>query len=201
MSFYNAIREGDGLRVIRHWKFLLVAFKSTNHHNYAIEAFNLLIQVEYLCSERQKAQIIWGRFVNTSARKGSNMPSDLFMEHLNRRLKGVIRNLGANKTKSALSRASQSISTIDHICQTMEAEFVHKSESNFHSPPGFGKDLTAIIDVLAEAKVFTKKSSRQHHFYKFKSSLFESYPREKLLQWLFEQITSKVLTVSSLCLK
>ena len=42
-NFCDAIKEGDSERVIRHWKFLMIAFKATNHCNYAKEAFTLLM--------------------------------------------------------------------------------------------------------------------------------------------------------------
>ena len=34
-GFHDACKEADGERILRYWKFLLVAFKSTNHRNYA----------------------------------------------------------------------------------------------------------------------------------------------------------------------
>lgn len=54
-GFHDSIKEGDGDRILRYWKFLLVVFKSTNHRNYAKEALNLLIQYFCTFSERQKA--------------------------------------------------------------------------------------------------------------------------------------------------
>ena len=43
-EFQDAIREGDGLRVLRIWKFLLFIFKASNKVNYSIEAFNMSAQ-------------------------------------------------------------------------------------------------------------------------------------------------------------
>ena len=43
-GFHDAIKEGDGERIMRYWKFLLILFKSTNHPNYVKEAVNLLLQ-------------------------------------------------------------------------------------------------------------------------------------------------------------
>ena len=40
-EYQDAIREGDGLRVIRCWRLM---FKSANRKNYALEALNLLWQ-------------------------------------------------------------------------------------------------------------------------------------------------------------
>jgi len=47
-GFHDACKEADGERILHYWKFLLVAFKSTNHRNYAKEAVNFLLQYYYL---------------------------------------------------------------------------------------------------------------------------------------------------------
>ena len=86
-GFHDSVREGDGDRILRYWKILLVIFKSSNHFNYAKEAVNLLSQYHYNFSERQKAQLLWSRCINTRGYPGTNIPCDLYMEHLNRRLK------------------------------------------------------------------------------------------------------------------
>ena len=57
-GFHDAIKEGDGERILRYWKFLLVAFKATGHRNYAKEAVNLLYQYYYVFSERKKKKAI-----------------------------------------------------------------------------------------------------------------------------------------------
>ena len=43
-EFVDGIREGDGLRVLRCWRFLMLLFKACDRKNYAIEAFVLLAQ-------------------------------------------------------------------------------------------------------------------------------------------------------------
>ena len=44
----------------------------------------------------QKAELLWSRHVNTRRLVGCNIPCDLRMEHLNRRLKMVLKTQGAN---------------------------------------------------------------------------------------------------------
>ena len=90
-SFHDAIREGVGERIITYWKFLLVIFKASNQYNYAKEAVNILLQYHYYFSERQKAENLWSRHVNKSGLVGCNIPCDLYMEYLNRRLKMVLK--------------------------------------------------------------------------------------------------------------
>lgn len=47
----DAVREGDGVRVLR---FMLLIFKATGRKNYCTEAFILLAQYQYLLSEREQ---------------------------------------------------------------------------------------------------------------------------------------------------
>ena len=46
LEFSDAIKEGDGNRVYRCWKYLLPIFLSSNRTNYSCEAFNMLYQYE-----------------------------------------------------------------------------------------------------------------------------------------------------------
>ena len=82
-NFHDASKEGDGDRLIRCWKFLLLVFKASRRKNYSIEALNLLLQVGHLLSPREAEQVKWSRCINTSGQPGCNMPMDLHMEHLN----------------------------------------------------------------------------------------------------------------------
>ena len=121
-GFHDAVREADGERILKYWKFLLLVFKSTNHQNYAKEAVNLLCQYYYTLSERQKAQLLWSRCINTRGYSGTNIPCDLYMEHLNRRLKTMLRGMGSNITPSRIQKASTSIDAVQRVCQTFEKE-------------------------------------------------------------------------------
>ena len=116
-SFHDAIKEGDGERIVRYWKLLLIIFKASNHRNYAKEAVLFLFQYFYQFSDRQKEQLLWGRFVNTQGRAGANIPSDLHMEHLNRRLKTVLRNMEANVNPNSVVKAGKCIAAIHRVCK------------------------------------------------------------------------------------
>ena len=102
LEFKDAIREGDGTRVLRCWKYLLIIFRVTGHTNYCLEALNLLTQYYYTLPPRYAEQMLWGRFVNSQGGPGQNISADLHMEHLNRLLKDAMTHLGANKTPQAI---------------------------------------------------------------------------------------------------
>ena len=55
MEFNDSIREGDGDRIIRCWKFFLPLFKSTKCTNYSIEAVTLLAQYYFFRLEWQSS--------------------------------------------------------------------------------------------------------------------------------------------------
>ena len=65
-------------------EIFLPIFNVTNHKNYSIRALNLLLQYNVLLSPRQREQLLWSRFINTSGQPGQNKSWDLHMEHLNR---------------------------------------------------------------------------------------------------------------------
>ena len=60
----DGIREGDGNRVIRCWRYLLPVFISSGRTNYANESFKLLMQHDFLLPPRQAAELNWSRFIN-----------------------------------------------------------------------------------------------------------------------------------------
>ena len=95
---YDAISEGDGERVIRCWKFFLTYLKNdgVNSAKYALEALYLMCQIYALLTPRGAHRLIWNRFFKTNNGAGGNIHLDLAVEHYNRVIKMVMRNLGPN---------------------------------------------------------------------------------------------------------
>ena len=193
LNYLDATREGDGGRVLALWKFLLIVFKKTGHKNYAKEAGILLIQYHCLVSERKAAQLKNDRFVNTKGREGCNMASDFFMEHLNHRLKGVIRHMGSNIQPHSLSRAAKAIGVIDEVCRKFEMETRGKVESmGPHSKPSSDKDFQCILDQLQEIRVFDQSLNRSNAL-KLNHCLLDSVDLEQIRGWLIENIVPGIL--------
>ena len=109
IEFSDAIREGDGERIIRCWKYFLLLFKANNHTNYSIEALHLLVQINFTLSPWMVAQLI----VNVHGRPSKNISSDLDMEHLNRLCKSAISGMGSNVTEGSVQRVGRAIKCLD----------------------------------------------------------------------------------------
>lgn len=111
-NFYDTVSEGDGLRVIRCWKFMLPYLKEdgAGSRKYALEALYLLAQVKSLLTPQAAHRLIWNRFYKSKPGSGGNIPLDLALEHYNRLIKVLIRNLGPNGlNKNAIDRYCKSL--------------------------------------------------------------------------------------------
>jgi len=64
-GFNDAIKEGDGSRILNYYKFFLLVYKAGRCHNYCKEIINLFLQYHFMFTERQAQQLKWCRVVNT----------------------------------------------------------------------------------------------------------------------------------------
>ena len=154
MEYRDAIKEGDGLRVLRCWHYLLPIFHATGRTSYACEVLNMLYQ-EQILPPRLANQLLWSRFINTHGVRGRNIAGDLYMEHLNRVAKDAIRGLGANKTETSIERVGKTIGTIAPLLQNFDAQNAVQQPSGAHRSAGIKKDLSIIVCELTKNKVFS----------------------------------------------
>ena len=96
-NFDDAVK-GDGLRIVRCWKFLMLIFKAHGHPKYALAAFQMQANIHALLSPREAHQLIWNRRVSNG---GKNISLDLKLEQINNFTKELLKNLGPNITEAA----------------------------------------------------------------------------------------------------
>ena len=108
INFLDAISEGDGMRIMRQYKYIMLYCKADQNHStkYALECLYQFFLVYALLSPRGSERFIWNRSVNNACQKVSNIPLDLDVEHNNNYIKQGIKNLGPNVTEKAISRFS-----------------------------------------------------------------------------------------------
>ena len=63
-NFFDGVKEGDGARVIRCWKFQLLYLKNDGARSmkYALEALYLQCQINAMLSQKDAHNLIWNRF-------------------------------------------------------------------------------------------------------------------------------------------
>ena len=188
MELRDAIHEGDGDRIIRIWKFMLVYYRSGNHTNYALEAFHLQCMVNAVATPRVAHQLTWSRVVNTRGGPGNNIPIDLHNERLNRILKNSIGDMGANVSEKAIVKRSKSLKGVIDILDAFDSDTEINPSSSHHSMPSQRKDEDTVLEQLLKTKVFDYTPGRKHKsFSSILPNVSGHINAAKFFQWLQEQ--------------
>ena len=164
LEYSDGIREGDGERVLRCWRYMLPMFHSSRRNNYALESLYLLFQHDFSLSPRQAIELIWSRFVNVHGLPGKNIPNDLHMEHLNRLLKVALQGLGANKTEKAITTSAKALGVVDPVLSTFDKENHVSNISGSHRVADAKKDMEMLLKQLSA--VFRETPGRLHKSFK-----------------------------------
>lgn len=183
LEYNDAVREGDGFRILRCWRFLLLVFKATGRRKYSIQAATLLFQYEYLFSERKRHQLLWSRTVNVH---GKNIAMDLHMEHLNCELKTSI---SANVAENTIKRVGLCLRQLIEIRNNYDLTTGIQIESGWHTSCSSDHDFNSVLEELRKADVFDNKPNRKHSEVKsFKSNRVGSIKNQDMIIWLKDQL-------------
>lgn len=187
-NFDDAVKEGDGERILRCWKFLLLIFKCYNHHKYALASLQLLANVNAMLSPRKAHSLVWNRTINNKGGKGKNISLDLRMEHIVHLHKEMLANLGVNLTPECALRCSRAIQPVEDLLRTVDDELLCKRPSGKHTVTRSQKDFKLIVNELHnKGKVFqcTQSDNRQYQcFPEFKKTLVNELNYNHLNNWI-----------------
>ena len=194
IEFTDAIREGDGTRILRCWRYFLLLFKASDRTNYSIEAFTLLAQHKYLFSPRMAMQLQWSRTVNVHGRPGKNIPADLHMEHLNRTCKDAISGLGSNITDNSVQRVGRCLRRLEGVLRCYDKDNGIKEVSGRHSMRSTNIDRDKMLEQLLKTDVFSNRHGRAHrNFPKVTQNLIKKVSKDKLLQSMRNRMNKLIL--------
>lgn len=187
-EYSDSIREGDGKRLFRCWMYMLPMYINTGRKNYSIEALRLLYQHDYQLPPRQATQLLYSRFINTRGLPGHNIGADLHMEHLNKTGKGCVRNLGANKTETAIQRSAKALGTIVPVLEKFDEQNNVPDISGEHKRASTEKDRTIIVQELRKNKVFDTVPGRYHPSFPHPKNALRSKNTDELKTWIVDRI-------------
>ncbi|XP_065067588.1 uncharacterized protein LOC135693129 [Rhopilema esculentum] len=188
MNFFDAVSEGDGLRVVRCWKFMLLYMKQdgARSRKYALEGLYLLFQVYAILSERDAHSLIWNRFSKSRHGRGGNIPLDLAMEHYNNLLKSVIRNLGPNATNTrAVDRFCKALTVNKKMLENFDSSCNVLRRSGKHIKANISGDLKKIVGELIKNSALQVIPGRKYSSYAgVKPSLLEDFDIHAMYKWI-----------------
>ena len=169
LELRDAIHEGDGERLERCWKVMLLHFTYYGERSkYALEAIHLLAALNGCASPCLREELFWCRFVNSQGGAGkNNIPSDLFMEHLNRTLKDYLKGLGSNISDSTILQTGKSLRGLMDITAYFDELCDIPPTSLHHTKHSASKDEQLILkELTSESRVFDYIPGRCHRSFK-----------------------------------
>ena len=175
---------GEHLATIQ--KQMLFHFASVSGYNsYAIEMLISTLQNQVLLSPAEAHQCKWAALANWKGGKNKNIEIDLLQENRNSDLKGMIRQMGANKTNKAIQRVSKAAGGVRKIIDVFEAQTSIKPKSSAHSHRSATEDEKKMLADLQKLKPFANSPGRYHQTFEgISSDPLENFDEKKFCEWL-----------------
>ncbi|KAK3106317.1 hypothetical protein FSP39_017544 [Pinctada imbricata] len=177
----DTIRENDGERMIRHWKFDMLQFFEKNHPKYFLQGQQLLSACNGAVSPRLKHTIIWNRTVNTRGGKGNNIAMDLHMEHLNNEYKASVKDSGT-LTADTIARHSQMVGIGKAIRNVYKLKLSDgHTRTHRKAVVDRSKDLKTFVEMMYFERIFENNPGRRHSaFQDFKFEILQNVNPKKV---------------------
>ncbi|XP_077864340.1 LOW QUALITY PROTEIN: uncharacterized protein LOC144349697 [Saccoglossus kowalevskii] len=190
-NFQDAIKEGDGERVIRLYKFLMLHYKADGRHKYALESLYLLVQIAAILPPKEAHLLKWERFVNVKGGAGNNIPLDLHLEHQNKYFKEDAKSFGGKLTERAVNRVSRAVHSNEQILKNLDSQIAVIRPGYKHTTTSTDKDLNIILDHLNNnGKVFEFIPGRFHCAYPdFDRDPFRYQDVTKVRKWISKHLS------------
>ncbi|CAB4018776.1 hypothetical protein AC249_AIPGENE19271 [Paramuricea clavata] len=142
----DSVREGDGERLLRVWKYLTFIFRVTGCYKYALAGLRLIASVNSLLSPRQAHRLTWNRFAGVKNGPGKRISRDLRVEQLNKIAKEEIRALGyPNINDESVVKATKVTAAVEKMINASKDELKLKEKSGQHCNRKLGKDFETIL--------------------------------------------------------
>lgn len=186
MNFLDAVSEGDGQRIMRQYKYLMLLCKADDPHStkYALESLCQLLLVNGL-SQKESEIFVWNRTVNNHGGLGNNIPHDLDVEHSNNFNKQGYRNIGANLSEKAVSRICHAEKPVRNISGKVDRRLQRFIRSGKHIQRFPVVDLDVLLKKLNEREVFKYHEGRSYtHIKGFERDALVNRDMSKMYAWL-----------------
>ena len=199
-NFEDAIREGDGGRIISMWKFLLLFFKQSGKTKYSIEAAKLLADFYVNLSPEKRYELKWNCTSSSRGGLGNNKPLDLMLEHMNRTFTDNVRDFHAHLTEASVEKTSHAAPHVSQFVDQFDSETDVRKDSGYHVIPSFNTDRRIIFEELMKHKVVKHDLFRQYSLPTFAGIHSDPYYKirqqsnwQKFQEWLCMYRSSMVM--------
>nr|XP_054763564.1 uncharacterized protein LOC129270188 [Lytechinus pictus] len=184
LDFTDARQLGDGGRIIRLYKFLLLHCKAGNKPKYSFQILRLLAQVQCLLTPRLAYELIWNRTLNTKGKADTNTELDRAMEHHNRIFKEHAQGLHGKVTQKSVDRISRSAQAVNEVLANIDQQQEVKKASSKRQKTG-KEDVASLAVELHQERIFEERPGRSHsRFPDFPVSVLNKLSSPELHRWI-----------------
>ncbi|XP_072181183.1 uncharacterized protein [Diadema setosum] len=189
-DFNDARQMGDGERIIRLYKLLLLHCRAANKPKYSFHILRLLAQVKCFLSPRLAYELTWNRFVNSKGKIGCNVEVDRAMEHRNRIFKESCHGLRGHITQQSVDRVSRSAQIVHDLLTNVDAQISVKKDSAKRQETGH-RDVDALAKILNDEDIFVETAGRKHSkFPDFPVNVLSALDISDLHRWISTTLKS-----------
>jgi serine palmitoyltransferase len=187
----DAIREGDGKRLVYLYQLALLFYKCYGHTKYSYTCLLFLTNVIAILPKEKAESLISNRFCNNHGKIGKNISLDLRLEQLNNILKACLKVLGSNFCEASAQRVARSIGKIEEILQSIDKDCERHWEIKTRSKTDPTEAVTQIVSDLISQDAFVYTVGREGYqsFPHFNSNLLERLDYRDLHKWMKEKLS------------
>ncbi|XP_070572406.1 uncharacterized protein [Ptychodera flava] len=193
LNHNDAIKHGDGERILRLYKYFYLYYKVSNCPKYAYATLELLAQVQCLLSPRLAHRLTWNRSVNWQGKIDTNHPMDLDIEHDNKVFKDDVTSYRGEITERTINRVSRSINTTEAILNHYDKVTKIRKASGKHTRQDTTDDVYTLVAQFTDARLFELTTGRHHSAF----PRIQANPLSKLDMVAFKSWLSKSLKAFS----
>lgn len=186
----DAIREGDGDRLIDMYKIALPIYYSHGRTKYQYTTLLLLVKTEAILSKLQSFRMKWNRFCNTKGRKGHNISLDLRLEQLNNLLKAFLKVLGSNLSQLSAQRVACCLDALEAILESIDKDCNINKEVKQRQCKDKDETVLQIVKDLTEKQVFVNTPGRKGYdsFPKFSGNIISKLDFRDFYSWIKDKL-------------
>ncbi|XP_068693691.1 uncharacterized protein [Montipora foliosa] len=160
-DFQDAVKEGDGSRLERLWKFMMLLFKVTGKTKYALAAIRLHAQLNAILSPSEAHSLRWNRTINLKGGTGRNVAIDQVQEHNIKETKELMAGHGPNLTFPSAQTYSRASDGVDDVMKNFDKENKVRKESGKHQRRK-DVDILTVVKILQEIQALKEIPGRTH---------------------------------------
>ena len=189
----DAIREGDGDRMLRIWNFLLLQFRQAGKTKYTLEALHLLCDVKFRLTQKQSFALMYNRTCNTHGGIGGNKPLDLHIEHINRNFKDDIILFAPHVSEVSVEKTSHAAPVVSEFVVAFDKSTGIPQDSGIHVVPQTDSDRQTIFNALMQNNTCKQIPGRKYiHFQDMSSYTYAKIRKQaewaKFQGWITDKL-------------